>query len=87
MLNLGVIHLGLPKMWDNTWYFIEYGINEKSEVELQRKYNTVDRRGGTNIARKHHTLALHVHCLFCSAPTIRNNKIIEDAQNYGGGCY
>ena len=41
--NLGVIHLRLPKMWDNTWYFIEYGINEKLEVELQRKYKTVDR--------------------------------------------
>jgi len=35
MLNLGVIHLGLPKIRDNTWYFIEYGINEKLEVELQ----------------------------------------------------
>ena len=41
--NLGIIHLGLPKMWDNTWYFIEYGINEKLDVELQRKYKTVDR--------------------------------------------
>jgi len=87
MLNLGFIHLGLPKIWDNIWYFIEYGINEKLEFELQRKYKTVDRLGGINIVRTHHTLALHVLCLSCSVPTIKNDKSIEDAQKYGCGCY
>ena len=34
--GLQIIHLELVKEWNNVWYNIEKGINEKSEIEIQR---------------------------------------------------
>ena len=31
-------HLNISKRWNNIWYLIEKGINEKLELEVQRKY-------------------------------------------------
>jgi hypothetical protein len=35
-------HLNISKRWNNIWYLIEKDINEKLELEVQRKYKNLD---------------------------------------------
>jgi urate oxidase len=42
--NLYNIHLEVAKTWSNIWHIVEKGINEKSEIEMQKKYNALDKK-------------------------------------------